>query len=140
MGGFWFIPASKIAAFWAFLLGVCVVASGLTFLETVANPYTTVLGPQRYAAARDQRGPVMQRRRVDLWPDRGQLMFFYGTDTAGRSTGSQTLWIPYAGVAVAVLVLSVIFFFAPVPDVKAEDDYRMDDKDKTATPRVACGT
>src|SRR5512142_2085757 len=43
VGGFWFIPASKIAAFWAFLLGVCVVASGLTFLETVANPYTTVL-------------------------------------------------------------------------------------------------
>jgi FHS family L-fucose permease-like MFS transporter len=52
VGGFWFIPATKIAAFWAFLLGVCVVASGLTFLETVANPYTTVLGPQRYAATR----------------------------------------------------------------------------------------
>ena len=33
VGGFWFIPATKIAAFWAFLLGVCVVASGLTFLE-----------------------------------------------------------------------------------------------------------
>ena len=29
--------------------------------------------------------------------------FFYATDAAGRSTGSQTLWIPYAGVAVAVL-------------------------------------
>jgi fucose permease len=51
-GGFWFIPATKIAAFWAFLLGVCVVASGLTFLETVANPYTTVLGPPTNAATR----------------------------------------------------------------------------------------
>src|ERR1041385_4352916 len=47
VGGFWFIPATSIAAFWAFLLGVCVIASGLTFLETVANPYTTVLGPPR---------------------------------------------------------------------------------------------
>ena len=56
-------------------------------------------------------------------------MFFYGTDAAGRSTGSQTLWIPYAGVAVAVLILAVIFFFAPVPDIKAEDDYHIDDKD-----------
>src|ERR1035438_8744072 len=52
VGGFWFIPATHIAAFWAFLVGVCVVASGLTFLETVANPYTTVLGPSRYAATR----------------------------------------------------------------------------------------
>src|ERR1041384_2147631 len=48
VGGFWFIPATNIAAFWAFLLGVCVIASGLTFLETVANPYTTVLGPPRF--------------------------------------------------------------------------------------------
>src|SRR5215467_3667073 len=52
VGGFWFIPATQIAAFWAFLLGVCIIASGLTFLETVANPYTTVLGDLRYAATR----------------------------------------------------------------------------------------
>src|SRR6202142_1859269 len=51
-GGFWFIPATHIAQFWAFLAGVCVIASGLTFLETIANPYTTVLGDPRYAAAR----------------------------------------------------------------------------------------
>src|SRR3954451_7888962 len=43
LGGFGFTPATSIAAFWAFLLGVCIIASGLTFLETVANPYTTVL-------------------------------------------------------------------------------------------------
>ena len=52
VGGFWFIPATQIATFPAFLLGVCVIASGLTFLETVANPYTTVLGPKQYAATR----------------------------------------------------------------------------------------
>src|SRR5665811_570796 len=52
VGGFWFIPATKIAAFWAFLLGVSVIAAGLTFLETIANPYTTVLGDPRYAATR----------------------------------------------------------------------------------------
>ena len=52
VGGFWFIPATHIAQFWAFLLGVCVIASGLTFLETIANPYTTVLGDQHYAATR----------------------------------------------------------------------------------------
>ncbi|HBY61109.1 MAG TPA: hypothetical protein DEH78_14905, partial [Solibacterales bacterium] len=39
-------------AFVAFLFGVCLIATGLTFLETIANPYTTVLGDRRYAATR----------------------------------------------------------------------------------------
>src|ERR1035437_7995753 len=38
VGGLWFIPATHIASFWAFLVGVCFIASGLTFLETIANP------------------------------------------------------------------------------------------------------
>jgi fucose permease len=132
VGGFWFIPASKIAAFWAFLLGVCVVASGLTFLETVANPYTTVLGPPRYAAARINTAQSCNGVGWILGPIVGSA-FFYGTDAAGRSTGSQTLWIPYAGVAIGVLLLSVIFFFAPVPDVKGKDDYDIDDNDNDAS-------
>ena len=136
VGGFWFIPASKIAAFWAFLLGVCVVASGLTFLETVANPYTTVLGPSRYAAARINTAQSCNGVGWIFGPIAGS-MFFYGTDAAGRSTGSQTLWIPYAGVAVGVLILAVIFFFAPVPDVKAEDDYHLDDKGPGTAPAPA---
>src|ERR1700731_500662 len=52
VGGFWFIPATHIGSFWAFLLGVCIIAAGLTFLETIANPYATVLGPEEYGATR----------------------------------------------------------------------------------------
>ena len=125
-GGLWFIPAMHINAFWAFLLGVCVIASGLTFLETIANPYTTVLGPPRFAATRINLAQSCNGIGWMLGPIAGSL-FFYGTDAAGRSTGSQTLWIPYAGVAVVVIVLAVVFFFADVPDIKTEDDYHLDD-------------
>jgi len=127
VGGFWFIPATKIAAFWAFLLGVCVVASGLTFLETVANPYTTVLGPSRYAATRINAAQSCNGVGWFFGPIAGS-MFFYAKDASGHSTGATTLWIPYAGVAVVVLILAVVFFFAPVPDVKAEDDYNIESK------------
>src|SRR5690349_13529227 len=60
VGGFWFLPAAHInalakagsvsphTAFVGYLVGVCAIAAGLTFLETVANPYTTVLGPKRF--------------------------------------------------------------------------------------------
>lgn len=61
LGGMWFIPATEVSimakagavlnnvAFAAFLAGVCLIATGLTFLETVANPYATGL-PLRSAS------------------------------------------------------------------------------------------
>ena len=132
VGGFWFIPATKIAAFWAFLLGVCFIAAGLTFLETVANPYTTVLGPPEFAATRINLAQSCNGIGWIFGPIAGG-MFFYGKDDAGVSTGSLTLWIPYAAVAVVVIVLAAIFYFAYVPDVKTEDVYHLDD----STPNVS---
>jgi FHS family L-fucose permease-like MFS transporter len=134
-GGFWFIPATGIAAFWAFLLGVCLIAAGLTFLETVANPYTTVLGPMRYAATRINLAQSCNGIGWILGPIAGGL-FFYSRDALGNSTGSQTLWIPYAGVAVVVVLLAVVFYFASVPDIKMEDDYQLDDSTPAASHSI----
>ncbi len=144
VGGFWFIPATHIndmvregrvsstTAFVAFLAGVCVIATGLTFLETIANPYTTVLGDQRYAATRINLAQSCNGVGWILGPIVGSI-YFYSKDAAGHSTGGQTLYIPYAGVAGVVIVLAAIFFFANVPDIKTEDDYHLDD----STPGVS---
>ena len=126
VGGVWFIPATHINQFWAFLLGVCIIAAGLTFLETVANPYTTVLGDQRYAATRINLAQSFNGIGSLCGPFVGGL-FFYSKNTAGKSTGSANLWIPYSAVAAVVLVLAVIFFFTRLPDIKTEDDYHIDD-------------
>ena len=128
VGGFWFIPATKIAAFWAFLVGVCIIAAGLTFLETIANPYTTVLGDQRYGATRINLAQSCNGIGWIFGPLAAGA-FFYGKDSSGASTGSQTLWIPYAAVGVVVLILAVVFYFASVPDIKTEDDYHLDEAD-----------
>jgi MFS transporter, FHS family, L-fucose permease len=144
LGGFWFIPASQIQAlshtgqvspaiaFTGFLLGVCAIAAGLTFLETVANPYTTVLGDPRFAATRINLAQSCNGVGWILGPIVGS-MYFYSKDAAGASTGSQTLYIPYVGVAIVVLVLAVIFYFANVPDIKNEDDYELDGTQKVST-------
>ena len=126
VGGFWFIPATHIAQFWAFLLGVCVIASGLTFLETIANPYTTVLGDQHYAATRINLAQSANGVGWIFGPIIGSV-YFYSKDAAGESTGSQTLYIPYLVIALVVVVLAVVFYFANVPDIKSEDDYHLDD-------------
>jgi FHS family L-fucose permease-like MFS transporter len=132
VGGFWFIPATHIASFWAFLLGVCVIAAGLTFLETIANPYTTVLGPIQYAATRINLAQSCNGIGLLLGPVAGGA-FFYSKNAAGQSTGNENLWIPYAAIGVIVIVLAIIFYFANVPEVTMEDDYHCDD----ATPNVS---
>src|ERR1700693_4139147 len=131
-GGFWFVPATHIAQFWAFLLGVCVIAAGLTFLETIANPYTTVLGPEEYGATRINLAQSCNGIGLIFGPIAGG-MFFYSKNAAGASTGSETLWVPYAGVAVVVIILAVVFYFANVPDIKGKHDYHLDD----STPGVS---
>ena len=131
VGGFWFIPATHINAFWAFLAGVCVIASGLTFLETVANPYTTVLGDSRYAATRINLAQSCNGVGWILGPIAGGA-FFYGKNAQGVSTGNENLYIPYAAVAVIVIGIAAIFLFSNIPDIKTKDDYRLDARDEGA--------
>ena len=133
-GGFWFIPATHIAQFWAFLLGVCIIAAGLTFLETIANPYTTVLGPPQYGATRINLAQSINGVGLLCGPIVGGA-FFYSKNAAGLSTGSERLWIPYAFIGATVIVLAVVFFFAPMPNIEMEDDYHIDQPTAAATKR-----
>jgi FHS family L-fucose permease-like MFS transporter len=139
VGGLWFIPATQIAMFWAFLLGVCFIAAGLTFLETVANPYTTVLGPKQFAATRINLAQSCNGIGWVLGPLAG-AMFFYSTDADGRNTGAETLWIPYAAVAVVVFILSVVFLRSHLPDLKMSDDYNLDNDHRARAPGAPLGT
>jgi len=147
VGGFWFLPATHInalakagslspnIAFVGYLVGVCVIAAGLTFLETVANPYTTVLGPKQFAATRINLAQSCNGIGWIFGPIIGG-MFFYSKDAAGKSTGNETLYIPYVVVAVVVLVLSVIFYFAYIPDIKTKDDYHLDDSTRNVSHSI----
>jgi len=138
LGGFWFVPATWInsqvhlgtvsatTAFVGFLAGVCLIATGLTFLETIANPYTTVLGGERYAATRINLAQSCNGLGWIFGPPLGGI-FFYSKDAAGNSTGSQTLYIPYVALAIGALLIAVVFYFANVPDIKMKDQYKVED-------------
>jgi FHS family L-fucose permease-like MFS transporter len=138
LGGFWFLPATYIngmvktggvtpaMAFVAYLFGVCVIATGLTFLETISNPYTTVLGDPRWAATRINIAQSCNGAGWIIAPWIGST-FFYAQDSAGRSLGNEMLYIPYVTVAVVVIILAVVFYFANMPEIKTEDDYHLDD-------------
>ena len=132
VGGIWFVAATHISAFWAFLLGVCVIAMGLTVLETVANPYTTVLGPKQYAAFRINFAQSFNGVGWMLGPIVGGVFFY---SVGGVEAAQHRLFIPYLVVAIVVLVMATIFYFASVPDVAASDEYRLDEASSESASR-----
>lgn len=126
LGCLWFYPATKIDGFWAVLLGVCLVAMGFSFLETVANPYTTVLGNPKYAASRIN---LAQSFNAIGWPIAPFIggMYFYHTDDSlsaqqNAEIAHQTMWIPYVALAVIIGVLIILFLKSKMPDVTEDDN------------------
>ncbi|MGH7940500.1 MAG: sugar MFS transporter [Limisphaerales bacterium] len=119
-GAFWFVHATAIDTYGAFLLGLFVLASGLACLETIANPYTTLLGP-----------PASGATRINMAQTCNGLGWIAGmfigahiilSATTEVNTSNSRLYIPYLGIGIAVAVLLVIFILARVPDLRAEDD------------------
>ena len=52
IGALIFIPAANTREYSIFLIGLFIEATGLTLLQTAANPYVTILGPIESAASR----------------------------------------------------------------------------------------
>jgi L-fucose:H+ symporter permease len=52
LGCFLFFPASKMATYGIFLMALFAIACGLSFLETSANTYSSLMGPKKYSTLR----------------------------------------------------------------------------------------
>ncbi len=133
LGCLWFYPATKIDGFWAVLLGVCLIAMGFSFLETVANPYTTVLGDPKYAASRIN---LAQSFNAIGWPIAPYIggLYFYHTDAAlnaqqNAEIAHQTMWVPYVGIAIIIGILILAFLKSKMPDVVEHDHNKSNTED-----------
>ncbi len=122
-GAFWFIPATGIGTFAAFLAGLFVLATGLTILETIANPYATVLGPPEMGATRINMAQTCNALGTLVGPLIAGTFILSSTGEA--NTSNSTLFIPYLFIAALVIVLIVLFWKANIPDLQAEDEARV---------------
>jgi len=132
-GAFWFIPATKIGTYWAFLTGLFILATGMTCLETIANPYATVLGPPESGATRINIAQTFNGVGWILGPIIGGH-FVFGAGGEGAAANNAGLYIPYMGVAVAVTILIIVFVFAYVPDLHNEEEVKTEAVGKAVKP------
>lgn len=118
-GAFWFIPATHIGTYWAFLLGLFVIAAGMTCLETIANPYATVLGAPESGPTRINIAQSINGAGWILGPIVGGYFVFSGADGANANAGIST---PYMGIGIFVTLLLIVFAASRVPDLHAEEE------------------
>jgi len=115
-GAILFYPSSQIASFPFFLLALFVLASGLTFLETAANPYITVLGKPETSEYRLNLAQSFNGVGAFLGPIIGGALFF-----GGSSNSLNSVKYVYLVIATIVLLVAWLFFRTPMPEVKEED-------------------
>lgn len=149
-GAFWFVPAVGINTFWAFLIGLLVLFCGLACLETVANPYTIVLGAPEKAASRINLaqtfnaigwilGPLVgsilifnnesEKSIFELFIEAIKKVFLGATEQVQNITVSvnesitdnSALIAPYVGLGAIVFVVLILFIFVKLPEIKEEN-------------------
>jgi MFS transporter, FHS family, L-fucose permease len=109
-----FYPAAVMISYPLFLLGLFVIGLGLAMLQIAANPYVTILGPERTASSRLNLSQAFNSFGTTIGPIiGGWLVFTYFTSRDAQGAGS--VKIPYLGFAAAFVVLAVAFKFAHVP-------------------------
>lgn len=113
VGALLFVPGSQLNSFPFFLMSLFIIGCGLTFLETSANPYTTVLGSAKDA-----------ERRINLSQSLNGLGWILGPIVGGwfLFTDDKTqadLATPYMLLGAVVLAIALLFSRVHLPELGA---------------------
>ena len=119
-GALMFYPAAQNASFPFYLLALFVLASGLTFLETAANPYMTVLGKPETSEFRLNLAQSFNGVGAFAGPIIGGAIFFSDKkETVSTSLDSVTF--VYIAIAAVVLIVAWLFFRIRMPEIREEE-------------------
>jgi MFS transporter, FHS family, L-fucose permease len=128
IGAFLFIPAGLVfKTFWAFLLALFILSSGLACIETAANPYVTVLGPKDGAAGRLSTAQAFNSVAYIIAPTIGGAFIFGQRQVAGAEVNFSSLVAPYVVLGCVVLVVFSIFSFIRLPSIDDADESGVSD-------------
>ena len=109
-----FILSAKEESFLLFLVASFACGTANTFLQSAINPYVTILGPTESAA---QRISIMGMINKLAWPVSPLFIAFVVGNSDHIAVADLTK--PFAVIIGLFVLLGVISFFAPLPEVKA---------------------
>jgi len=116
LGSATFWPAATRISYPLFLVALFIVGLGLAMLQIAANPYVTILGPERTASSRLNLAQAFNSVGTTIGPlIGGYLIFQYFAKTGEH--GADSVKMPYLMFCIAFSILAAIFFFLRLPHV-----------------------
>ncbi len=125
VGCLMFVPAAKMVSFPLFLTAVFVVGAGVTALQTAANPYVAILGPEHSAPIRLTLAQALNSLGGSIAPlVAGAYILTDPAATATKAAVANTVRGPYLAIAAGLLILGVTVAFLRLPHVAQTQEFR----------------
>jgi FHS family L-fucose permease-like MFS transporter len=135
-GAFLFYPAAETRVYSFFLGAIFIIACGLTFLETAANPYITVLGSPDTATQRINFAQSFNGLAAFVAPRIGGIFILSGlVYTADQQAAmsaaeleaylrmeARSVEMPFIIIGLIVLIVAIFLWRTPLPEIVEEDN------------------
>ncbi|HKD59017.1 MAG TPA: sugar MFS transporter [Terracidiphilus sp.] len=120
-----FVPAAKMVSFPLFLTAVFIVGAGVTALQTAANPYVAILGPEHSAPVRLTLAQALNSLGGTIAPlVAGAYILTDLGDNATKAAVADTVRGPYIAIAAGLLILGVAVAFMHLPQIAQTREFR----------------
>ena len=120
-----FVPAARLVSFPLFLVAVFVVGAGVTALQTSANPYVAILGPEHSAPARLTLAQALNSLGGSIAPlVAGAYILTDPSKMATPAAIANTVRGPYIAIAGGLLILGFAVMFMHLPAVQQTQAFR----------------
>ncbi|HEX8711092.1 MAG TPA: sugar MFS transporter [Terracidiphilus sp.] len=123
LGALLFVPAADFISFPLFLTASFVLATGVTALQTSANPYVSILGSESTAPARLTLAQAFNSVGAAIAPV--VVVHFILTSSATTLTPAETAHTvvgPYVAIAIALLIIGFAIMFMHLPAITSASD------------------
>ena len=135
LGAFLFYPASTTRMYGFFLTALFIIACGLTFLETAANPYITVLGDPNQATQRINFAQSFNGLAATLAPLIGGNFILSGKTLTPQEEAAMSpqqlndylqheassVQLPFIIIGVVVLLVAILLIRTPLPEIEEQE-------------------
>jgi FHS family L-fucose permease-like MFS transporter len=119
VGCLMFVPAAKMVSFPLFLTAVFVVGAGVTALQTAANPYVAILGPESSAPVRLTLAQALNSVGGTIAPlVAGAYILTDPSKMASKAAIADTVRGPYIAIAGGLLILGLAVAFMNLPHIE----------------------
>ncbi len=118
VGSFLFFPAASEPSFALFLVSTFVLAAGVVFLQTAANPYVTALGPAETASSRLNLTQALNSIATMVAPWLISVLIFKGTsEMLSAVERAETVQMPFVIMGVIIVLIALAIMAIKLPEI-----------------------